>query len=182
MLHEVLPVIVDELRDFLQSRLGAGEDQVVLANLLTPDGTIAITGENKLVVSLVNIERDGTNMAGGAGVSFTRSNPPVHINAYILFAAYFESRNYLEALKFTSGVIGFFQGKSSFDAFNTPMLPHHAGRLRMEIVNVNWHEMSNLWAAIGAKYLPSILYRLRTLDMHEDLISDQIPPIMITEE
>lgn len=173
MIHQVLPIVVGELNDFFQHRFDSAEDKVVMANIVNQDGTIAIEGENKVVVTLINVERDGSNqMAGNGG-----PNPPVHINLYVLFGAYFNNNNYVEALKFISGVIGFFQGKNTFNHHNTPMYPSEASQVRMEIVNIDFRELSNLWASLGAKYIPSVIYRMRTLNMDEDIINDDMPPI-----
>ncbi|GAB4411193.1 MAG: hypothetical protein OHK0039_16160 [Bacteroidia bacterium] len=171
MIHQVLPVVVEELNDFFQSRFGTSEDKVVLANIVNQDGTVAIEGEDRVVVSLINVERDGSNQLAGA----SGANPPVHINLYLLFAAYFN--NYVEALKFISGTIGFFQGKNNFNHHNTPLIPAAASQIRMEIVNIDFRELSNLWASLGAKYIPSVIYRMRTLNMDEDHITDDYPPI-----
>ncbi|MEM7660356.1 MAG: DUF4255 domain-containing protein [Bacteroidota bacterium] len=173
MIHQVLPIIVGELNDFFQHRFDSPEDRVVMANIVNQDGTVAIEGENKVVVSLINVERDGSNQMAGTG----GPNPPVHINLYVLFAAYFNNNNYIEALKFISGVIGFFQGKNTFNHHNTPIYPSEASQIRMEIVNIDFRELSNLWASLGAKYIPSVIYRMRTLNMDEDIIDDDLPPI-----
>jgi hypothetical protein len=173
MIHQVLPIVVGELNDFFQHRFDSAEDKVVMANIVNQDGTIAIEGENKVVVSLINVERDGSNqMAGNGG-----PNPPVHINLYVLFGAYFNNNNYIEYLIFFSGFIGFFQGKNTFNHHNTPMYPSEASQIRMEIVNIDFRELSNLWASLGAKYIPSVIYRMRTLNMDEDIINDDMPPI-----
>lgn len=170
MIHEVIPVIASELNDFLESHFDTGEDKVVISNLVNQDGTIAIQDENKVVVSLINIERDGTNQRGGGKAS-------VHINIYLIFTAYFNSSNYLEALKFMSGVIAFFQSKNIFTPANSPMLSGDVDRIVAEMVNIDFKELSNLWGAVGGKYLPSVVYRFRSLKMNEDLISDEIPDV-----
>lgn len=178
MIHQVVPAIVGELSEFLESRFGISEDQIYIGNVLNQDGTVAVEG-NKLVVSMINIERDGSK---GVGESFHSSTPPVHINLYLVFAANYNSsninnRDYLEALKMISGVIGFFQGKNSFDHHNTPDFPDGANKLVLAIENIEFRELVNLWSLFGAKYIPSVIYRIRSLNMDEDLITDEIPPI-----
>ncbi|MEM7371307.1 MAG: DUF4255 domain-containing protein [Bacteroidota bacterium] len=174
MIHQVLPVIVGELNDFFQHRFDTTEDKVVLGNIINQDGSVAIEGDDKVIVSLINVERDGSNQMAGQQ---SAPNPPVHINLYLMFGAYFRPINYIEALKFISGVVGFFQGKPIFNHHNTPMFPTDATHVRLEIVNIDFRELSNLWASLGAKYIPSVIYRLRTLNMDEDNITDDYPPI-----
>jgi len=165
MIHEFIPIIASELRDFLDSRFDAPDDVVKLSNIVNQDGSLAIMEENKVIVSLINIERDGTNQMGGGGMF--RGELPVHINLYVLFSAYFT--DYAESLKFISGVVGFFQG--------TPTFTHGGNTVKIELHNIDFRELSNLWAALGAKYIPSVVYKIRTLNMDEDHISDEIPPI-----
>lgn len=181
MIHEVIPVLVEELREFLEARINASPEQVVLGNIMNQDGSVAINGEDRLVVSLINVERDGSHQGKG-GQTFDGAPPPVHVNVYLLFSAYFRNPNYVEALKFLSGVVGFFQSKTIFDHHNTPELSANTSQVRVEIVNVDWRELSNLWAAIGAKYVPSVLYRIRSLEMNEDRIVDEVPAVNVTDD
>lgn len=178
MIHQVLPTIVGELSEYLQSRFGIGDDQIVLGNVVNQDGSLAIDG-NKLVVSLINIERDGSK---GSMNPIGNHRPPVYINVYVIFSAVFSSSNinnadYLESLKIISGVISFFQGNPSFDAHNTPDWPDDAHKVHVEIENVEFRELVNLWSLTGAKYTPSIVYRIRSLNMDMDSVTDEIPPI-----
>lgn len=174
MIHEVVPVIAAELNDFLESQFDTGEDKVIISNLVNQDGSVAIQDENKVVVSIINIERDGNNQRSFAKLG---SNPSVNINIYILFSAYFNSSNYLEALKFISGVIAFFQSKNVFTPSNTPMLNNDIHQIVAEMVNIDFKELSNLWGALGGKYLPSVVYRFRSINIDEDLLSDEIPDV-----
>lgn len=164
MIHEVVPLIAAELRDYLVSKFDTAGDVVKLSILANQDGSTALKEENVVVVTLINVERDGSNMlAGGAG----RGNMPVYVNLYLLFSSYFT--DYIESLKFLSGVIGYFQAN--------PNYLHQGNMLKIEMFNIDFKEISNLWMATGGKYLPSVVYRVRTLDMDDDLITDEVPPI-----
>lgn len=165
MIHEFVPIIASELSDFLDSRFDTSEDPVALSNIVDQDGSVAIKGENKVIVTLVNIERDGSNQMQGGG--YHRGDLPVHVNLYVLFSAYFN--DYIESLKFISGVIGFFQANPTFT--------YMGNTVKVEMHNIDFRELGNLWTAVGAKCLPSVLYRIRTLNMDEDNIRDQIPPV-----
>jgi len=179
MIHQVLPAIVRELTDYLEAKFGISDDQVVLGNVVNQDGSLAIDG-NKLVVSLINISRDGSL---GSTKSFGgNDNPPVYINLYVIFAAVYNqsnisSQDYLESLKMISGVISFFQGHNAFDAHNTPDFPSGALKVICEIENIEFRELVNLWSVSGAKYVPSIVYRFRSLNMEESLVTDEMPHI-----
>ena len=179
MIHQVLPAIVRELTEYLESRFGISDDQVTLGNVVNQDGSLAVDG-NKLVVSLINIARDGSkgSMSGLGG----NYHPPVFVNLYVIFAGVYNqsnisSQDYLESLKMISGVISFFQARCMFDAHTTPDFPADAGRIVCEIENVEFRELVNLWSLSGAKYVPSIIYRFRSLNMEEGLVTDEMPHV-----
>ena len=64
-----------------------------------------------------------------------------------------------------------------FDAHTTPDFPADAGRIVCEIENVEFRELVNLWSLSGAKYVPSIIYRFRSLNMEEGLVTDEMPHV-----
>lgn len=165
MIHELIPMVAEELNDYLDSKFDTSEDPVIMSNLVNQDGSLAINDENKIVVSLVNVERDGSNQMYGGG--FSKGEMPLHINLYVMFASYFS--NYAESLKFLSGVIGFFQANPNFIC--------EGNTVKAELYNPDFKEISNLWTATGAKYLPAIIMKFRTLNMDEQEITDELPPI-----
>ena len=181
MIHQVLPAIVRELTEYLEAKFGISDDQVVLGNVVNQDGSLAIDG-NKLVVSLINISRDGS--LGNTKTFVGNDNPPVYVNLYVMFAAVYNqsnisSQDYLESLKMISGVISFFQGRNAFDAHNTPDFPGDANKVISEIENIEFRELVNLWSLSGAKYVPSIVYRFRSINMEEGLVTDAMPHVGI---
>jgi hypothetical protein len=107
-------------------------------------------------------------------------NPPIQLNLYVLFAAYFPG-NYLEALKFISLVLGFFQGKQVFTAQNTPGLPDGVDKLVVEINNLDQHAQNQLWSAIGAKMMPSVSMKIRMIVITRDQILSEVPEITGTD-
>ena len=137
-----------------------------VSSILEQDGTLVPNINNKLVLFLVNIEKDtsagqqpnGAGLLGGArGVGY----PPVHLNLYVMIAAHFPGRNYREALKFVSGAIAFFQGNPVFTHQNSPDLDRRIQRLVMDIENLSLQDLSHLWGVLSGKYLPSVLYKMR---------------------
>ncbi len=177
MIHEFMPIMCGELNDYFHSQFTTVDDMVVLCPIVNLDGKIAVKEENKLIVSLINIERDGHYQFTGKG-----ETPTMNINIYVSFAAYFNVNNNAEALKFVSGVVGFFQGKPVFNPANTPGLNPAIQKVTAEIVNIPFSELGHLWGVIGGKYLHSVIYKFRSLNIEEDLIEDEIPIVSgITE-
>ena len=186
MIHEVLPAIVHELNRFLMSKHNMTEEKAILSHLVNADGSIAVQESDKIIVTLLNIETErsksntGTYKATSSG-GFTKLNPAVDINIYVLFSAYFSSENYVEGLKFISSVIAFFQSRQGiFSTQNTASLNGVIDRISAEMVSTELKDQSAIWAGIGAKYLPSVLYRLKTLSIEHQLPSAEIAAIKST--
>ena len=117
MIHQVLPFLAKEINTFFKLKYDLNEDKVVLSNIVNPDGSLAIEEQNKVLLSLVNVEEETTVRQGKAYIrsksgSFSAVAPPVKVNLLLLFSAYFENKNYVEAMKFLSGIIAFFQSLS----------------------------------------------------------------------
>ncbi len=176
MIHHVLQVISRDLNAVLKNRLSVNEDVVLLSELMNLDGSVAITSENKVVCTLLNIEQERVNInapLGGRAVV----NPSVNLNLYVLFSCYYSASNYLEALKALSLTIGFFQGKQVFTQANTPSLGPVVDKIVVEMVNVEMHEMSNFWTAVGSKHLPCTLYKFRMLSISAESILEETTDI-----
>ncbi len=181
MLHNLLPIIGGELNDYLMSRFNTNEDRLVISNLINQDGSLAIEGSNKVVCSLVNIEEE-TTLKSSYGASSSSGGyvvgaGDIHMNLTILFSALFQGKNYVEALKFLSGVIYFFQSKPVFTSSNTPGLSSNIEKVVFDIANISYHDMNAIFSMMGAKYMPSVVYRVRMLTFSSDNIDDIIPGI-----
>jgi hypothetical protein len=176
MIDLAIQHIATQLNESLRSRFGVAEDLVAMCSLLEPDGAAAPEAGNKMVVFLVNVERDTMPLrkpaAGGAGRMVT-TREPVFLNLLLMFAANFGGNNYREALKLLSGTIGFFQAHPVFDGASSPGLDARFERLTLEIENLNTAELSNLWGILGSRYLPSVLYRLRVVTIDEGQVTGQ---------
>ena len=181
MIHNLLPVVCGELNEYLKSIFDIDDDRVIVSNVLNQDGSIAIEGNNKVVCFLANLEEETTLKANSGissfGPSFGLSGGDIHVNLTIVFSAYFSGKNYVEALKFLSGVIHFFQAKAVFNPNNTPELSDSIDKAVFDITSLSFHDLNSLFSMIGAKYMPSVVYRVRMLRFTNDNIDDTIPAI-----
>lgn len=177
MLHNIIPVIADQLNDYLKSEYNLAEDRVMVSNLVDIKGNSIPGIDNRIAVFILNIEEE-KSVRNGHFQSNPGMNPPVSINLYLMFAANFTGENYLEALKFISSVISFFQGRNVFDHQNTPLLSNNIDKVTVEMVNVDFKELSNLWANIGAKYAPSVVYKLRMLNFNSYMEKEEVPTLL----
>lgn len=182
MIDKALNFIVGELNSVLLARFQSNENLAVLSSVSNPDGTLPPGIENKIVLSLVNVEREAAAnggswpMRGGGPEVFGRVSPPLALNLLLLITASFSS-NYGEALKVLGSAMGFFQGKPSFNAQNSASFPTEMEKLSMELVNLSIQEVNNVWAILGAKYMPSVIYKMRMLVLQENWIGERIPAV-----
>ena len=165
MIYEALTCITEEINEFFRSKLRINEEKIALSAIVNQDGSVAIQGENKVLVTLVNIEKEPTVKGNGSNGSRTLSNTstPVSINLYVLFSCYFSNANYPEALRFLSFVIAFLQDKSVFSQSNTPRLDDSIEKLTFELESIGSEKLNNIWTTLGAKYMPSVVYKVRML-------------------
>ena len=49
--------------------------------------------------------------------------------------------------------------------------------LQSKLVSPDFRDMSNVWSGLGAKYLPSVLYRFKTIPIEHNLPAPEIPSI-----
>jgi hypothetical protein len=165
MIHVALAHITERLNEFLARGLGLTEDLAVLSQLSDRDGSPTPGAGNKLVLFLVNLEkehaaRSSQAVKGGAGDSVRRF-PSLHLKLYVMLTANFDGGSYPEALKMLSAAILFFQRNPVFDHHSSPSLDQRIEKLILDIENLPWQEMANLWGTQGGKYLPSVLYKVR---------------------
>jgi hypothetical protein len=179
MIYEALTCLSEELNDFFKLKLSIAEEKIVLSGLMNADGTVAIPGENKIVITLVNLEKETLHKLPSKAItnSFGNQNVPLQINIYVLFSAYFSSTNYGESLRFISFIIAYFQGKNVFTKSNTPKMDPKLEKLSIEMVDMSMDALSNLWSLVGAKYMPSVLYKIRMLHFDESVVSEFRPGI-----
>ncbi len=177
MLHNIIPVIADQLNDYLKSEYNLTGERVAVSSLVDIKGNPVSEIENKVVVFVLNIEEE-KSVRNGHFQANPGMNPPVSVNLYLMFAANFTGENYLEALKFISSVISFFQGRNVFDQQNTPLLSANVEKITAEMVNISLKELSNLWANLGAKYVPSVVYKLRMLNFNSFMEKEEVPTLL----
>lgn len=149
---------------------------MIIANLISPEGKIADGEANKVVITLINIEHE-TSVSNKRsmvqdGDSYLRYNSPVSVNFYIVCTAHFKESNYVEAVKFISTVILFFQGKHLFTHQNTPGLDDNIDKLSLEIVNQDHQHLSSFWSFIGTRYMPSVIFKVRAVTFDDNRVME----------
>ncbi len=179
MIYNALNTIGIKLNEFLKSKFSSTDNHLEMSNLLEQSGNLAITDPNKVIATLINIERETAmgiqpRIEKNPDGRFTQLNPPIFINIYLLFTSIYTGKNYPEGLKFLSAIIEYLQGNSLLDHNNTPQLSDKIDKLTFEIINLDIQSLSQLWGAIGGKYMPSVLYKIRMLTMDSSIIKTEL--------
>jgi hypothetical protein len=188
LIRQGLEVIKKEIQTFLDLKDAEGirEVVVVASNILNEEGKLQFKESNNdgtshhVVISLVNIEEEKhlksppkTNEISAHVLA--KQNPEIHINLYALFTAF--SSHYETSLGIISDVIGFFQSKPLFNRSNTPSLDTKIEKIIADLCSLSFEQQNHLWSSMGAKYMPSVLYKLRMLIIDEELIKDKAKPV-----
>ncbi|WP_286267418.1 DUF4255 domain-containing protein [Thalassotalea atypica] len=164
--------IANYLNQFLQRQFELHEDIVVVSNLVGIDGASPIDIQNRIVISIINIEKDhgfkNQRQALPGKDSVGVKSPPLYINFNIIVSANFAK--YSEGLKLLSATCQYFQIQPVFDHHNSPDLDANIHKLILEFENLSLQDLSSLWSIIGGKYLPSVIYKLRTVILNSDNI------------
>jgi hypothetical protein len=166
MISKALQFTASVLDQFIKNRLELDESKVQLNTLIESNGDVPQENSNKVVISLINIEKETArpyyvrNHKVQDG-SYADVNPSQRFNLDILISSNFE--DYGETLKFLDEVILFFQANPCIDSSTSSSIPKGLVKLEFDTEKINYHQMQGLWTAMGAKYQPSIIYKMRLI-------------------
>lgn len=158
MFSSILQKITSNLNDNLKLRFNLNRDLVRIQAIDSEDN------EGYIGVSILNIERDTS-----AGISFqkrevsldfsSRSNPNWQINFYILIAAVFPKKKYAESLKLLDEIL------RTIQANHVLVFEEFGLRYSVEPMNLSFAELSNIWSICGGAYQPSIVCKIRSIEI-----------------
>ena len=75
-------------------------------------------------------------------------------------------------------MVAFFQFRAGvFTPQNTPALNGVVEKLQAELISLDTRELSNFWGIMGSKYLPSVIYKVKTLPIRHVVPEPDIPVI-----
>jgi hypothetical protein len=155
MILEPLICIANELNAFLKTTFHLQEDKVVLSALVNQDGTVAVQGENKIVLTVINL------MAHQITVNHPQTVKYPHLeDIYIMASAYFNGNNYSDSLKILSLAMDYLEEHPIFTGSNLPTLDHSISSIKVARESLTAEQLYPIWSALGAKYMPSVVYKL----------------------
>ncbi|HMB64171.1 MAG TPA: DUF4255 domain-containing protein [Eudoraea sp.] len=199
MIYTALAHIRDLVNQHFMNEFSARE-KAVLSNIVNADGSIPGELQDKIVFFLVSLEEEATlknnlnRSSNSKADTFAKKPPAIHFRLQLLFCANFMGDNYDEGLAYLSSLIRFFQinrvvqvpNRSGKDPNNTLSSKQQATstaaqRLSFELCKLDYSELSHLWSAIGAKLMPSVLYKVGMVAFDDLPVSGIIPPIKETK-
>ena len=171
MISSALSSVTDELNQFIKLKFQLSDDRVLLSNLMNLDGSVAVKEINNLTISVININEDKVAYSKSKLSPSIGEKLPVYLNVYVLVGANFDSKRNKEALRFLSAAVSFFQQKKVFTPSDTPSLDGSIDKIIFEIVNLDFKEISSIFGALGSKYMPSIVYKMRMVCIEEEVMT-----------
>ncbi len=190
MIDNALKVIASEVNKYVLRKLDPDRDPSSTKRIAT--GNIARLQETESsgsrtesssapgILTLVNIEEERTLKSPNNFIRVNDKtayrNPGIPLNLYCLFAVNHSS--YDISLQYLSLIIQFFQFRNVIDHINTPpdnglALDEKIDKLIFDMVSMNAEQVNHLWAILGGKYLPSVLYKARMVTIEDDTVLSQ---------
>jgi hypothetical protein len=173
MLDVALNFLTAELNSYLVAR-GArtGTDEigkVEVGRIVDDAGKWAIKDDH-VGAALIHIEEERvlrgqlpeTIVSNGKHIVL---EPKLKLNLHVLFAAKFQK--YDEGLRSLSLVLTFFQSHPTFTPDAHPGLDARIERLTVELLSLSYEQLNQVWAFLGAKHLPSAIYKVRMVALQD---------------
>lgn len=185
MIYETLEIVKDQVSKYLELKT-ADSNLVVLENVSKHDDPDINTMNDKVVLSLLNIEEE-VSLKNNPNVKFKNGetiykNSPVNLNVFALFSA--NRSTYSRSLTALSYIIEFFQSKKIFTQTNTPLNPSIPAlgnikefRFIAELYTPTFEQLNYIWGTLGGKALPSVLYKISVVKIESDTLTEKGTPI-----
>lgn len=174
MIDQVLALVVAKLNGHLSSRYGASDDIAVVTPITDGDGKVADRARNRLALFVTNISEDAMPRKGAArgatAVGQVVVTEPLHLDVYVMLAAVYDANTYSEGLKVLSAALIYFQTFPVMTPQNTPNMPRQVKQLTIEISNLRMEEISQMWGNLGGSYVPSVMFKIRTITLTSDSV------------
>jgi len=176
MLDSTVKFLADEVNQYLQRRTASSVVQVVPGGLADDAGKWAVK-EGAIGLALVNVEEERALRSQLPDRVFLNGShivrpPELKLNLHVVFAVRPNSspnpNPYVQSLRYLSYVLTYFQAHPVFTPDEYPALDAGVAKLTMELLSYGPEQLNQIWAYIGAKYLPSVVYRVRMVVLQDD--------------
>jgi hypothetical protein len=195
MIDNALKVIANEVNKYVVRKLDPDRDPTSTKRVATGNVTKVQEADSSgsradaisapAILSLVNVEEERLAKTSNSFVRINDKieykNPKIFLNLYCLFAVNHSS--YDTSLQYLSLIIQFFQYRNFINHKNTPpdnglVLDQKIDKLIFDMIAMNFEQVNHLWATLGGKYLPSVLYKVRMVTIEDDTPEMEADTIM----
>jgi hypothetical protein len=179
MLDTAVKFLGAEVNVYLKRRTASELVKVVTGPVVDDSGKWAVS-EGSIGLSVINIEEERVVRSQAPdrvllNGSLVTVQPGLKLNLQLLFAS--RHSNYEHALRYLSYVLMFFQAHPSFTSEEYPALDPALQKLSLELINYGPEQLNQIWTYLGAKYLPSVVYRMRMVVLQDAEPTEVGPPI-----
>lgn len=182
MIDRALGVLSAQLDEALRQRFGASAPVAALGSVpdLSKDNGAAVPAQ-PVTLTLVRVEEERSARVQVAtrrrpeDDAIEEAHPEVKLYLYLLISA--AAKDYGDALKYLSAVVGFFQARPVLDRASTPGLDPALEKLRVELYTQSFEEQNHLWGTLSLRYVPSVLYRVRLVVIQETPAARLVPHV-----
>ena len=185
-IRNVLEIIQNLANEYMQNLHKRSDGWVVLTNLVDHQGSLNEMTRDKVVMSLYNITHEtvvSTFTAAKPGIAggFAIVQPPLYIDLHLVFLANFIGNGYSEGLAAISRIISYFQRNPFFTHDNAPGLDPSVDKVRLEFTSLGAVDVNYVLGMLGARYLPSVFYKLRLIPFASDAMQARAHPARGTD-
>lgn len=176
MIDVTLKLITDRLNAYLSALFSVSDELVAIGPLSDAEGKPTAESRNRLTVFVTNIAHDTVpRRGGGRGPISDGQAPPVHLDIYFMLASGHDPEIYAEGLKLISAALMYFQSNPVMTPRTTPEMPSGLSQLSIEIANLKAEEIGQLWGNLGGRYVPSVMFKARSVMIDAGAITSVTP-------
>jgi hypothetical protein len=185
-------LILNDLRSYIAAQDGGtgadAPEYVVAGNIALSDmQDLTPSIRQRVVATVVNIAEEAALRNAPyyerSGSTTRYRNSPAFLNLYLLFSANYD--DYDDALKRLSQVVTFFQGKNTFSLKDSlkevpdqKVLDKAEDMLLIiDLFALTFEQVNYLWASLGGKQMPFVLYKVRLVRIQADRAQAEKPVI-----
>lgn len=171
--------LVKSLNSYLVARSGGDFGEAQATRLVDDAGKWAVK-EDHLGVSVISVEEERVLKSHLPETVFVDGRhvllgPDLKVNLHVIFAANF--KQYDHALRYVGHVLTFFQANQTFTPDEHAGLDPRIERLTLELQSLSYEQLNQVWAFVGAKQLPSVVYKVRLVTLRDTAPNDVGAPI-----
>ncbi len=187
MISQFISFLKGDLNSFISQKKGVEDTFVLFANLNNVIEN-SQNGDNKIIISIVNIEEEKLLQSPDnylkSKTEITYKNPPVWLNFICLFTFFTKSNETYDGIDMLANVVQYFQSRPRLNkttAFVPDNFPSVYDDLRAEFISLNYEQTNYLWGLFGGKYHPSVVYKFKTIPIDNNDITPGGLPILDTK-